>query len=299
MNYFLTGVTGYIGGSIAACLLANGHSVRGLVRDDSKVDRVATLGIQPVIGSLDDAEVLDREARRADGVVNAANADHLPSLEVMLDALAGSGKALVHTSGSSVIGDDARGNRVTDAIFDEYTPFAVESGKQARHRLNGILLAAATRDVRTIVICPSLIYGHGKGMNSRSLQVPFLVEQARTHGAVRVVGSGVNRWSTVHIEDLERLYLLALESATPGSFYFAENGEASFVEIGKAIAERLGLGAVESWPAERMAEQWGTARAYYTFGSNSRVRAVRARHELGWSPRHASALTWIRDEMSL
>ena len=297
MRLFLTGASGYIGGSIAARLVASGHSVRGLVRDPSRSGLLAARGIEPVPGSLADEDVLAREARASDGVVNAADADHLPSLQVLLRAMEGSGKPLLHTSGSSVIGDDARGNRVSDAIFDEDTPFVVAPAKQARHDLNGTVLAAAARGVRSVVICPTLIYGVGKGLNPSSIQIPFLVAQARSQGAVRVVGLGLNRWSNVHVDDLADLYLLALERAPAGSFYFAENGEASFAEIGAAIAARLGLGAVESLPAEQAATSWGPGRAYYTFGSNSRVRAVRARRELGWAPRHGSALDWIRDAM--
>ena len=111
MRLFITGATGYIGGSIAVRLVAAGHTVRGLVRDSAKSGLLSAHGIEPVPGSLDDEDVLAREARAADGVVNAANADHLPSLQVMLRAMEGSGKPLVHTSGSSVIGDDARGDR--------------------------------------------------------------------------------------------------------------------------------------------------------------------------------------------
>lgn len=299
MKLFVTGAAGYIGGSVAARLVAKGHSVRGLVRDRAKADLLGACGIEPVIGSLDDEEVLAREAREADGVVNTANADHLPSLQVMLGAMEGSGKPLLHTSGSSVVGDDARGNRLSEAVFDEDTPFVVGAAKRARHELNGMLLGAAARGVRTVVICPTLIYGAGRGLNPNSIQIPFLVEQARTNGMVRVVGRGLNRWSTVHIDDLTDLYLLALEKAPAGSFYFAENGEASFAEIGEAIAARLGMGPVESVPADEAAKSWGPARAYYTYGSNSRVRARRARRELEWSPCHDSALTWIRNEMPL
>ena len=292
MKLFITGATGYIGGSIAVRLVAAGHAVRGLVRDPAKSGLLRAHGIEPVPGSLDDEDVLAREAHAADGVVNAANADHLPSLQALLRAMEGSGKPLVHTSGSSVIGDDARGDRLSEAIFDEDTPFVVAPAKRARHELNGVVLAAAARGVRAVVVCPTLIYGVGKGLNPSSIQIPFLVEQARSQGAVRVVGRGRNRWSTVHIDDLVELYLLALEKAPAGAFYFAENGEVSFADIGKAIASRLGMA-----PAEEAAASWGPARAYYTFGSNSRVRARRARRELGWAPRHGSALDWIRDEM--
>jgi nucleoside-diphosphate-sugar epimerase len=299
MRVFITGATGYIGGSVAAHLIDAGHHVCGLVRDGKKAKDLEARGIEPVMGDLDDGAALARAAREADGVVSAANSDHLASVQALLAALEGSGKPLLHTSGSSVIGDDARGNVAGDAIYDEATPFVVHSGKQARHALNQMLLAAAARGVRATVICPTLIYGTGRGMNPHSVQIPFLVRQAREHGVVRVVGRGVNRWSTVHIDDLVDLYRLALERSPAGAFYFAENGESSFAEIGAAIAARLKLGPVESLAAEAAAAQWGEARAFFTFGSNSRVRAVRARQELGWKPRHTSAVAWIHGEMDL
>lgn len=299
MQYFITGAGGYIGGSIAARLVAQGHRVTGLVRDSAKVAALQAAGITPVIGSLDDHAVLTRAARECDGVINAANADHRPSVQVLLAALAGTGKPLLHTSGSSVVGDDARGNALSVAVFDEDTPFVVQPLKQARHALNQMILDAAEQGVRSAIICPTLIYGQSQGVNPSSIQIPFLVEQARLHGAVRVVGLGLNRWSTVHIDDLTDLYVMALEKAVPGAFFFAENGESSFSEIGEAIAARLGFGAVTGISAEIAAAEWGEAKALYTFGSNSRVRAKRARAELGWAPRHASAQSWIRYEMLL
>lgn len=299
MKVFVTGATGYIGGSVAACLIDAGHQVRGLVRDANKATELEARGIEPAIGDLDDRDTLVRAAREADGVVSAANSDHLASVQALLAALEGTGKPLLHTSGSSVIGDDARGNVAGAAIYDESTPFVVHPGKQPRHRLNQMLLAAAARGVRSVVICPALIYGKGRGMNPHSVQIPFLVRQAREHGVVRVVGRGLNRWSTVHIDDLVNLYRLALERAPAGAFYFAESGESSFAEIGAAVAARLRLGPVEPIAAEAAAASWGEARAFFTFGSNSRVRAVRARQDLGWQPRHASAVAWIGSDMDL
>jgi nucleoside-diphosphate-sugar epimerase len=299
MNIFLTGASGYIGGNIAARLVAQGHEVRGLVRDRAKAELLRGRGIAPVLGNLEDEQILANEARRADGVINTANADDRRCVEALIGALEGSGKPLIHTSGSSVIGDDARGGSVNEAVFDEDTPFVVAPAKLARHALNQSVQSAASRGVRSIVVCPTLIYGVGQGLNRHSIQIPFLVSEARAQGVARVVGEGVNRWSTVHIDDLTDLYLLALHHAPGGAFYFAENGEVSFAAIGSAIAERLGLSGVESIPAEDAARLWGTTRAFYTFGSNSRVIARRARRELGWNPRHDSALTWIREEMPI
>ncbi len=299
MNIFVTGANGYIGGSVSRQLLLAGHQVRGLVRDAGKAEQLRGLGIEPVLGSLDDYELLLREARSSDGVINLAASDHLPAVEALIEGLRGSGKPLLHTSGSSVIGDDARGNRVSDAIFDEDTPLVVEPLKQPRRDIELRVLAAAGDGIRTVVICPSNIYGIGTGLTKRSFQIPFLVDRAHENGVVRIVGKGVNRWSNVHIEDVVDLYLLAVEKAPAGSYYFIENGEASFGEIGIALARRLKLGPVEFLSAEDAVLQWGEMHAYYTFGSNSRVRAKRARQQLGWAPRHTSVLDWIEKEMPL
>ena len=82
-----------------------------------------------------------------------------------------------------------------------------------------------------------------------------------------------------------------------GASGFVENGEASYAEIGAAIARRLGLGPVQSWTVDQAAEICGRRAAQFSFGSNSRVRARRARAELGWKPRHDSVLDWIERAM--
>jgi nucleoside-diphosphate-sugar epimerase len=299
MNIFMTGATGYIGGTVAMRLVDDGHRVRGLVRSAEAADQLKKVGIDPVVGTLDDLALLAREARTGDGVIHTANADHAPSVGAFIDALAGTGKVLLHTSGSSVIGDDARGNRVSQSRYDENSPFVVEPAKQPRREIELAVLRAAERGVRSAVICPSCIYGVGRGVHPSSVQIPFLVNNAREQGVVQIIGLGLNRWSNVHIDDLAELYALALVKTPPGAFYFAENGEASFGEVGDAIATRLRLGPVRGLPAEEAAKKWGEKMAFYSLGSNSRVRALRARAELGWTPRHSSVTSWILSEMPM
>ena len=62
MNIFMTGATGYIGGTVARRLLDDGHRLRGLVRDTEKGRKLASFGVEPVAGDLDDAAVLAAEA---------------------------------------------------------------------------------------------------------------------------------------------------------------------------------------------------------------------------------------------
>ncbi|GAA1624262.1 hypothetical protein [Actinoplanes couchii] len=104
-------------------------------------------------------------------------------------------------------------------------------------------------------------------------------------------------------EDLGRLRAGGAEPVRyPGAelrgFPFVENGEASFGEIGAAIADRLGLGPVQPWNLTDAGRVRGEGFARFALGADSRVRAVRARR-LGWTPRHASAGTWIRDSMRI
>jgi nucleoside-diphosphate-sugar epimerase len=297
MKIFITGAAGYIGGSVAYRLLAAGHAVRGLVRKPEQAAGLAALGVAPVTGELDDSTLLADEARRADAVINAASSDHHAAVQALLQGLNGSGKAFIHTSGSSVIGDDARGDALSENVFDEDTPFIIEPAKRPRHAIDNAVLAAAADGVRSVVLCNAMIYGEGAGLHTQSVQIPTLVQQARNSGVVRLVGRGLNRWSNVHIDDVAALYALALAKAPAGAFYFVENGEASYADIGAAIARRLGLGPAQAWSLEHAAAEWSEAAARFSFGSNSRVRARRARRDLDWSPQHGSVTHWIEHDM--
>jgi nucleoside-diphosphate-sugar epimerase len=299
MNVFITGAAGYIGGSVAVRFLAGGYKVRGLVRTESQAEKVRKLGIEPVLGTLEDTDILAREARAADGVVNAASSDHLPSVTALLDALAGSGKPFVHTSGSSVVGDDARGEWKSDTIFDESTPVAPAPEKAARAALDALIRSAAGRGVRSVILCNTMIYGNGLGASLDSVQIPPLVRQAQKSGIARYVGKGLNVWSNVHIEDVVELYLLAFENAPAGSFFYVENGEASYATLVQAIARRLGLGEPQAWPVEEAIKEWGFGHAVYSFGSNSRVSSRLAREQLGWKPTHRSPVDWIEHGMKM
>jgi nucleoside-diphosphate-sugar epimerase len=297
MNIFVTGAAGYIGGSVAERLKAAGHHVTGLVRSEDKAAALRGRGMDAMVGTLDDARLLDRMARQSDAVVNAANSDHRGAVEVLIRALAGSNKPFVHTSGSSIAADDARGEP-SPRVHHRFEEVVPEPEKAARVRVDQRVCEAATAGVRSVVVCNTLIYGHGTGLHRDSVQIPALAGQARRSGVARHVGRGLNVWSNVHIEDVADLYLLALEKAPAGSFYFAENGEASFKDLVDAIARALKLGPAEPWGVDEAIAEWGFEKAVFALASNSRVRERQAREQLGWSPRHASVLDWVGSELA-
>ena len=293
MKIFCTGASGYIGGSVAVALTGAGHEVGGLDRNSHTAETMNQFGIEPVLGTLDDAAILAKAAGRSDVVVNAASADHEPAVHALLKALEGSGKTFIHTSGSSIVGTQAAGEAVED-IYDEGTPFTPSPGRAARVALNALIVAHQGKGLRPVIICPSLIYGPGRGPKMDSIQVPWLITSAKKHGGAKHYGPGDNIWSNVHIDDLTDLYLLTLDSAPAGGFYFAENGENAMKEVCEAINRMLGFEkATEAMSLEEASREWGENAARNTMGSNSRVRAVRARSDLGWRPHRPSLIDEI------
>lgn len=290
MRIFLTGASGFIGGAIASRLIAEGHAVRGLVRDAAKADAVAAHGVAPVLGTLDDAALLRAEAQAAEAVVNAASSDHRGAVEAILAGLEGSAKPFLHTSGSSIVGDEAMGEP-SDRIFHEDTPVEPEPDKAARVAIDRLIQGAGG-----VVLCNTMIYGHALGAPAESVQVPRLARQARKSGVARYIGRGLNRWSNVHVADVADLYALALEKAPRGTFMYVESGEEELGNVARAVAVRLGLGAAQPWSTEAAVAEWGREMAVFGLGSNSRVRG-RIATELGWQPKRRSITQWIKEEM--
>jgi nucleoside-diphosphate-sugar epimerase len=283
MKVFVTGATGYIGGSVATKLLERGHEVIGLARSDDAAAALKKRGIEPLAGDINAYTPFIEATRRVDAVINAANSDNAFVVHALLTGLKGSGKTLIQTSGSSVVGAYDNGEASEDT-FDEDTPFTPQPEKAMRVAIDQQVLAAAKSGVRSIVIRPTLIYGRGIGVAATSIQLPKLIDVARKHGVPRHVGRGLNIWGNVHIGDVADLYVLALERASAGSLFYAENGEANFKSVAQSIGRMLGMGEkTQDWPIGEAVEGLGPG-AYLSFGSNSRVRGVQSR-KLGWQPK--------------
>ena len=287
MKIFMTGASGYIGGTVADRLIPRGHALAGLARTEAAAGKLRARGIEVIRGDLSAHGIVRNAARGADAVINCANAEDPFVVAAIIEGLAGSGKAFLHTSGTSVVGDKA-GGKFSPKIYHEDTPLDPLPEKIQRVAVHRSVLASAAEGVRSVVLCPSLIYGKGRGANPDSIQVPTLIRQAIKSGVPRHVGAGENIWSTVHIEDVASAYLLALEAARAGSFFFIENGEASLKSIVASIARLLGgKRAAEGWSIDEAIAEWGPMAVWFSLGGNSRVNADKARRMLGWKPRGA------------
>src|SRR3954465_5179570 len=110
MRVFLTGASGFVGSAIVQDLLGAGREVLGLARSDASARQLVAAGAEAHPGSLEDLDSLKRGAAAADGVIHtaflhdftamaAAGETDLRAIEAIAEALAGSGRPFVVTSG--------------------------------------------------------------------------------------------------------------------------------------------------------------------------------------------------------
>lgn len=285
MRILVTGAAGYIGGSLVEHLRDEGHAIIGLVRSEEKAEFLRRRGMNAVVASLSDGEVVATATREVDVVVNTAEADDADLVRNLVTPLEGTGKLLVHTSGSSIVADDARGAFASEVVFADDMPYTPMPHRVARIGVDHMVrVAGVSGGMRTAVICPTTIYGEGRGWKRDSTQIPLLVRKSIERGAGVFVGAGKPIWSNVYLGDVLGLYSLAIAKAPSASFFFAENGEASWVQVAEAISASLGFGGrTEGWPLEDAVAAVGGV-AWVALATNCRVRATNARGLLGWAP---------------
>ena len=282
MQVFLTGATGYIGSAVAERLREAGHRVTALARSDAAEAKLREAGITPVRGDFSAPSSVGSSARQSDGVISLATtydpAIDGPAVDAILDALAGSDKPFIYTSGIWSHGDT--GGRVVD----ESSPPQPAELVRWRQAVEDRVLQGAERGIRAVVIRPAIVYGRGGGIPAG------FVESARNQGAARFVGSGENRWPLVHVEDLADLYLLALEKAPPGTLLLGVNGPAHRVkEIAAAASRGAGAGGKTfAWPLEEARQKLGAYADALALDQQASGR--RAEELLGWRPHRPDVL---------
>ena len=116
----------------------------GLARSDDAAAALKKRGIEPLSGDINAYTPFVEVVKRVDAVINAANSDNAFVVHALLTGLRGTGKTLIQTSGSSVVGSYDNGEASEDT-FDEDTPFTPQPEKAMRVAIDQAVLAAARR----------------------------------------------------------------------------------------------------------------------------------------------------------
>lgn len=284
MRIFVTGASGFIGSAVVPELVGAGHEVVGLARSDASAAALTTAGAEVHRGTLDDLDSLRKGASAADGVIHlaykhgdfsdmaaSARAD-LQAVEAIGEALVGSGKPFVVTSGTLLLalgGVVAAGEIGTEDDVSEAAALPRVASENAA-------IALAERGVRSSVIrlAPSV---HGEGDKGF---VPRLIDIARDKGVSAFVGDGANRWPAVHRLDAARLFRLAVEVAPEGSRLHGVGDEGvPFRDIAAVIGRHLDLPVV-SVPPEEADSHFGFLGALAQ--ADNPTSNTKTRERLGW-----------------
>ncbi|OSC98273.1 NAD-P-binding protein [Trametes coccinea BRFM310] len=320
---FLTGATGYIGGSVLQRLLqhpnADNFDITVIVRNAEKAKILESkFGVKVVVGTHQDLDKLETLAENAHVVFHCADADDLPAAQAILSGLRkrhaklGDLPILIHTSGTGELTDDARGMYATDTIYSDLNVEQIKSiPPTAFHRNVDLTIMEADEQgyVRAHIILPSTIYGISEGplfeagvSNPHSIQIPLLIKGSLDRKRAGIVGLGKALWPDVHINDVADLYIVLFDSAVSNpektghgweGFYFGENGEHSWYQISRAIGEAMvELGLTDDpeptpFSTDELIKYFGSEAAGNYSGSNSRCRADRGR-SIGWKPRYTT-----------
>ena len=239
----ITGATGFVGGLLAARLVAEGRPVRALVRNLGDRERLPDPRVELAIGHLDDEESLVRAADGCEVVYHVAGmnplclADPAPLYRVnvegtrrMLEAARRAGvRRVVHTSSAATLGGD--GSTFMDATSGPPSEF---TSHYARSKFEGEQLALGFDPrVEVVVVNPSSVQGPGRTTGTASVFIGYL------NG--RLPFDLPARFGLCYTVDCVNGHLLAERKGRPGQRYVLNTDTLTNSEAIDLIAVIAGL----------------------------------------------------------
>jgi nucleoside-diphosphate-sugar epimerase len=282
MRIFITGASGYVGSVVSEKAVKAGHTVLGLARSESSATKLKQLGVTPILGTLQDLDLLTKTGKDADAVLHLGFvhefdrpyeeliAIDIAAIDAMAKGLLNTNKPLIMTSGTGVV--EANNGQET---FED-SPISEES-VNLRVEAENACLKFADQGVRSMVIrLAPYVYGR-----SGSYFVPINIQAAAKFGFAPYVGDGSKMTTAADVDAAADLYLLAMEKGKAGSvFNCSTETDIRLKDLATAIGKSLNI-ATKSITADEADKMCGPFTARFMKVEN-RASSEKARRELGW-----------------
>jgi nucleoside-diphosphate-sugar epimerase len=285
VRVLVTGASGFVGHAACRELIARGHDVRALVRRPGS----EPAGTAAVAGDLTDAGALASAVRAAapEGVLHLAaeiasqrSADRVREVNVegmrrLLEACVADGAPKVVFTSTVVTGEAGGALLVEDEPLPVQTPYG-----RSKQEGEALLLACG---LPAVVVRPGHVYGPGGWYEHEMLA------RLRKPGRFAVIGRGDNLWDVIHVDDIARALVDALERAPAGEIYHAADDEPiAYYDFMALSAQALGVGPPRRVPAW-VARLAAGSSAVTAVVRSARTSNAKLKRDLGWAPRYPSA----------
>lgn len=222
MKVFLTGATGFVGGHLLERLLADGHSVRALVRNPQQAELPANPRLETVQGDVISGVELDAGMRGCEAVI------HLVGIIVE----SGENRfESVHHVGTRNVVDAAQRNRISR--FVQMSALGARKDGVSEYQTSKWKAEEVVRrsGIPFCILRPSLIFGPGDGFVTQMLDVMRKAPLFRP-----VPGSGKPKFRPVFVDDVTACFSQAL-SAPAATNTTIELGGAEELSLNEVLAE--------------------------------------------------------------
>ena len=280
MRVFLTGASGFVGSAVIQALKAAGHDVVGLARNDENAAKLQAAGVAVHRGDLSEPATLAAGAAACDGTIHCAFihdfskfmeniAIDRANVEAMLQALEGSGKPFILTSGT-LMADPGR------EATEEDGP-STEGAGAGRGATELLVEDYAKRGVRAMIVRLPQVHD-----TQKAGLITYAIDVAKEKRVSAYIGDGSARWAAAHVDDVAKVYRLALEKGVAGARYHAvgESG-VSMRDVAEAVGKRLNL-PVASITPEAAPAHFGFLAMFANRDAPTSSRLTQER--LGWTP---------------
>lgn len=293
MRIFLCGHELGLGFVVGQRLLADGHKVTMLTTCDDLMPNLAKNKMSPVLGRVEDASVQQRLAK-ADAVIDLElpNTLLLQKVQVarlrpylLARALRGSGRPLIVTSSAAILGDTG------PVPAEESARLRPLPGYAWLPRLENEVLKSG---VKSVVIRPAWEV-HGCRPPSWAVAIGNWMKLARRFRRGKYIGSGENRHSAVHFDDLADLYCIALRRAGARTILHGASENFSMKELAMTIHRSMGF---KGEPSSLSLEQ---ARRFSPIADalmRSHALSGGLARSLGWRPSRCSIMKDVEQRVS-